>query len=536
MKAAYIIVGSGPAGSAVAARLSENPENTVLLLEAGDENNNELGRAQGTFGALWGTDANWNYQSVPQTHMNNRVVLVPRGKTIGGSSAINIGFWARGAEGDYDGWGELGLDGWNFASALEIFRRVENTDRGVTDPEFRGVSGNVVMETAETTSIIADKLLDAFVEVGLGPIADTNGATPYATSRVQTIHKDKYRHTIGDDYLTAEVRRRPNMTLLTKAYATKVNVETGRAVSVSFRHNGEEKIAEAEREIILCAGAINTPKLLMLSGIGPRDHLEDLGIPVVHDAPAVGSNLQDHLNVAVNVIAEAGVEGSAQAGSGPDDMTEWRFQRTGPATYLEGNGIGFFKLSEDANKPEFEIIPAYNPVLNDPQGEPYFNLEPGDRRSGYSINMVLLHPKSQGVLQLASADPKDNPVIDFNYFGDADDMDMVVNGFREVLKMTQTKALDPYTSQVSPSIDTSDEELKAFVLDNAGSVFHPVGTAKMGKDDDPSAAVDQRLRFKGIIGLRVADASVFPTLISGHTMAPTIYVGEQAAKFILRGE
>ena len=527
----YVIVGAGPAGSVLAARLSERADRSVLLLEAGGEVNNELGRAQGTFFLQWGGDADWGYQTTSQRALGGRTVYTPRGKAVAGSSAINVGVWTRGAAADYDQWEAPGLEGWNSRTAAEVFRRVEASVYAAADPN-RGGDGPIVMEPLEIDEPIPDLLLDAFVEAGLGSRGDVNGSNPFVAGRLETIHKDRYRHTIADAFLTPEVRRRPNLTIISDARATRILFDGSTATGVRYTTPEGELEASAAREVILSGGAINTPQLLLLSGIGPGDQLRAHGIPVVKDAPGVGMNLQDHIGVTVDVVAPSSVPIPEYPSTDPAAVAQWRFHRTGPATYFAGNSIGFFN-AEGGDQPEFELLGSYQQSMQDGQGRDLFEGIEGPR-AGYSWTLVLLHPSSSGTVSLSSSDPTAAPVIDPGYLTDPADVAALRRGLRTVFELTKTTSLHSLTEQVSPAVDSTEEELDEFICATATTLFHPVGTARMGAAGDAAAVVDDQLRVQGVAGLRVVDASVFPTLTSGHTMAPTIYVAYRAADLIAK--
>ncbi len=524
----YVIVGAGAAGPILAARLSENPATNVVLLEAGQENTYEAGRIQGAFFNLFGGEADWAYMTAAQPGLNGRQIYQPRGKVMGGSTAINVGAWLRGCRADYDGWAAAGATGWDFDAALKIFRRVEHTDRGPS--EWRGGDGPIRMADLPSPTSLADTLLRGFVEAGYGPLGDTAGRTPYAADRIQTIFPDRYRRTPADAYLDATVRARSNLTVITGAFVTRVLFEGARATGVIYRQDGVEHQVLVSGEVVLCAGAINTPQLLMLSGVGPAEHLREHAIAVVADVPGVGENLQDHLCARVRVLSAAGVEGSYPARSDEHAIAQWRADRTGPAAYWPENGVGFIATEPDAAGPDFELVFQYNPDLGD--GALFKGVTEADQRTGYTVGAILLQPASRGVIRLASADPDDHPLIDPRFLSHPDDLPAFVRGLRAAQRITQSPALSPYTDQVYPALDADDSKVGQFVRAEATNVYHPVGTAKMGDLADPLTVVDAHLRVRGVQGLRVADASVFPTVIRGHTMAPTVFVGERAAELI----
>lgn len=528
----YVIVGAGPAGSVLASRLTEHTDRSVLLLDAGGEVNNELGRAQGTFFMLWGGEADWGYQTTPQPELGGRSVYTPRGRAVAGSSAINVGVWTRGADADYDQWEALGLEGWNSRSAAEVFGRVEASVHAETDPR-RGGDGPIAMEPLDIDEPIPDRLIEAFVEAGLGVRGDVNGSDPFVAGRLETIHKDRYRHTIADAYLTPEVRRRPHLTIVSNAIVTQVLFDGTTATGVRYTTGEEQHEVTATREVILSGGAINTPQILMHSGIGPGAQLQTLGIPVVKDAPGVGANLQDHIGVTVNVVAPEEVPIPEYPSADPAAVAQWRFDRTGPATYFAGNSIGFF-TTRGGDQPEFELLGSYQQSMQDDQGRDLFDGVNGPR-AGYSWTLVLLHPASHGTVSLTSADPAAPPAIDPGYLKDPGDVTALREGLQAVFRLTRTTTLRSLTEQVSPGADSTDEELEEFIRQTATTLFHPVGTARMGSVGDATAVVDSQLRVQGVSRLRVVDASVMPTLTSGHTMAPTIYIAERAAEFITRG-
>jgi choline dehydrogenase-like flavoprotein len=529
----YVVVGAGTAGPVIASRLSEDPGVEVVLLEAGKENVYEASRTQGAFFTLFGSEADWQYETTPQPGIGGRAITHPRGRAVGGSCILNIGAWLRGVPGDYDAWASEGATGWDGADAVRTYLRVEDTDRGPT--ELRGSGGPITLSDLPSPTSLADTLLFAFTEAGYGPRGDADGATPYVADRYQSIFKARTRRTPADAYLTDEVRLRPNLSIITEAMVTKVLFEGTRASGVAYEKDGAEHVLEVEREVILSAGTINTPQLLMLSGVGPAAHLREHAIEVVADVPGVGENLHDHPTAPVVAIAPQGVGGSYLGDpTSEESLTQWRLDHSGPAAFFSQNGVGFVARTADDAVPAYELLFDYNPDItsDSPVGGP--TAEPGDvgPRSGYKVWAVLLHPKSRGTLRLASSDPHEKPIIDPGYLSDPDDRTQLVEAMRHAQKVTQSPSLEPYTEGVYPAVGAADSEFDEAILKSMYTTYHLVGTARMGDLADPLTVVDPELRVRDVTGLRVADASVIPSLISGHTIAPSVMIGEKMAELI----
>jgi choline dehydrogenase len=520
----YIVVGAGVAGSVLAARLSEQTEHSVLLVEAGDENPHDIGRSQGAFFLTWGGAKNWGYQSIPQAGLAGRVIDEPRGRAVGGSNVLNIGAWLRGRPEDYDAWEAAGATGWNAEAARQAYLAIEATDRGPSD--VRGSDGPVQMTDIATPTSLSETLLDAFVEVGLGVRGDSNGVDSDVADRYQTVFVDGVRRTVADAYLTPDVRARDNFSIRTGAHVTRVLIEDGRAIGIEIVVDGQVATIRARREVVLSSGSYNTPQLLMLSGVGPREHLESMGIPVVVDVPGVGSGLRDHVYSHVYTLSAPGVEGSVPGDLSDTAIQTWLDTHSGPAAYFSENGVGW--VSKDGSSaPDYELLLSYNtnPAMFEGTAD-------AAERSGVSIGAVVLQPKSLGSVRLASSDPFAKPIIDPAFFSVDEDMDSMVEAIRITQKMIAAPGLQPWAEQVFPAADATDEEIVAHIKADTATTFHPVGTAKMGADSDETAVVDPSLRVRGLSGLRVADASVMPQIIRGHTVAPSAFIGYRAADLI----
>lgn len=520
----YIIVGGGTAGPVVAARLTENPANSVLLIEAGKENTKEaIGFVNGA-GQMWAQDTNWGFNSTSQKGLKGREIMQPRGKVIGGSAAINIGSWSRGTAANYNSWN---VDGWDWNTVLKWYLKIEDSDRG--DNEYRGKGGPMKLETTPEGTYMTQIFKEASIEVGLGATDDLNGEDNEGFDVWQTIFKNGRRHNTIQNYLDG-ARLRPNLTIQTESFVSKVIIENGTAIGIEYFKDGAYHIIKANKEVILCAGTFATPKILMLSGIGPADYLKSLDIEVKKDLSGVGENLADHLRTDIGVTAPDGVGVSLRANpEDPKQLEEWRNSGYGPLSVLENTSASFFKSSPDVPVADLELMFNIN--------APVQWGAPPPKNAGYHIDVGFVQPKSRGTLRLASADPKDTILIDPNYLGDERDMQTYIKGIRKALEFFQTKALKPFTNEntLSLKVDATDAEIEEYIRNRAESIFHPIGTAKMGNDDDPMAVVNSKLQVRGIKNLRIADASVIPDLISGHTMAPTILVAERAADFIKKG-
>ncbi|MEU3980620.1 GMC oxidoreductase [Streptomyces sp. NPDC026672] len=528
----YVVVGSGPAGTVLASRLSEDPRISVTLLEAGEENTNEVGRIQGAFFKTWGTQQDWAYTTVNQPGLGGRSIAQPRGKAIGGSATINVGAWLRGVPADYDSWQRAGAARLSGAGAVAAFKALEDTSRAAASP-LRGGHGPVRLAPLEPATPLSGTLADAFTEAGFGPRGDVDAESPYVIDRFETIFPEHRRRTPADALLAADIRRRPNLTVVTGAHVTRVLFSGHRAVGVEFSQGDSRQELRAGRGVVLAAGAYNTPQLLMLSGIGPHKHLRSLRIGTLVDAPGVGANLQDHLGVPLRGLGRVGTTGSIPMDARPEWVAQWMRDRSGPANYFQENNVGFLKAFRNTPWPDFELLPSYNPDFG-ADGQYFADVSDKQRRAGYAITVVQLHPRSRGRLRLASADPMAKPVIDLGYLADPRDIEDFVVGLRTAHRMLRTRALAPYSEYVFPQRDADDEVYRALIRQDGHTMYHPVGTARMGRPSDPTAVVDPDFRVRGTANLFVADASVFPHLISGHTMAPSMYVGEVAARLIRR--
>ena len=518
----YIIVGGGTAGPVIATRLSENPNNNVLLIEAGKENTKEaIGYVNGA-GQMWTPDTNWGFNSTPQKGLKGRAIMQPRGKVMGGSASINIGSWSRGTAANYNSWN---LAEWNWENVMPWYKKIENSDKG--SEAYRGMNGPMLLETSPEGTFMTQKFKEACIETGIGYTEDLNGAQLEGFDVWQCIYRNGRRHNTINNYLN-KARLRSNLTIQTDTFVNRIIVENGVAIGVECAQGDNTYAIKGNREIIICTGTYATPKLLMLSGIGPADYLKSLGIKITQDLPGVGQNLADHLRTDIGVTAPDDVGESLRANpNDPQQLQEWRETGYGPLSVAENTSVAFFKSNQKLPAPDMELMFNINAPMQ--WGAP------PPKNAGYHIDVGFVQPKSKGDIKLATANPKDAMLINPNYLSHEDDIVTYVKGIKQALKITQTAALKPYTDPATRTlkVNATDEEIVEYIRGKAESIYHPVGTAKMGRDNDPMTVVNTKLQVKGIANLRIADASVIPDLISGHTMAPTILVAERVSEFII---
>ncbi|MBV2209901.1 MAG: choline dehydrogenase [Thermomonas sp.] len=524
----YIIIGAGSAGCVLANRLSEDPNVKVLLLEAGGRDWHPFVHMPAGLAKIAGmTSINWNYTTVPQPQLNDRVIWVPRGKLLGGSSSINAMCYIRGVPADYDEWAGRGAEGWQWQNVLPYFRKSECNERG--EDALHGGDGPLSVSDLRHINPLTRVFIEAGQQAGLRLNADFNGAQQEGVGLYQVTQRDGARCSAAVGYLNP-AKSRPNLTIRTHAQVNRITFEHGRANGVVCSVRGQGFHFEAAREVILSGGAINSPQLLMLSGIGPADTLRGLGIDVVHDASSVGENLQDHLDVTTLQHCRQPI--SYDRTSELKTAIQYFFGgHQGPGTSNVAEGAGFFRshLAPDARA---DIQLHFIPAMIDDHGR---HRLPGD---GYTMHACNLRPRSRGRVTLVSNRANDKPRIDPNYLGDAEgfDLQVMVECAKLSLDIFAQPAFAPYRGEFifPPQTPKTEADWIDFVRARAETVYHPVGTCRMGSD--AAAVVDPQLRVQGVAGLRVVDASVMPNLPGGNTNAPTIMIAERAAEMILSSD
>jgi choline dehydrogenase len=519
----YIVVGAGSAGCVLASRLTEDPACQVLLLEAGGEDDAPAIRIPALYGRLQDSPCDWADRTVPQTHLNGRRLFVPQGRVLGGSSSINYMIYIRGNRGDYDEWHRLGNEGWSYDDVLPYFVKAESNQ--TFSNGYHGTDGPLRVESHSPSNPLVERYLDAAREVGIPFNPDFNGEFQEGCGPLQATLSNRARCSAADAYLHP-ARARPNLTVLTHAQATKLIFTRERAVGVEYLHFGAAEQARAASEVIVSAGALRSPQLLMLSGIGPEGELKRRGIDVRLDLPGVGKNLQDHLHTRVRCeimqpLTFAPLPDETKAA----ELRKYEAHRSGAlgSNFLEAGA--FVKSEPKEAYPGLQLFFLMTLSPEYPEAGP-------QNRHGISFTSYINRPLSHGTVTLASSDPLDRPVIDFNYLSEPEDMRCALAGLQWNLRILYAKPFDDIRGEeLSPGVDVrSDADIGSFVRRTASTTWHPVGTCKMGNDE--MAVVDSRLRVRGMDGLRVVDASIMPAIVSGNTQAPTIMIAEKAADLI----
>jgi choline dehydrogenase len=506
----YVIVGAGSAGCVLAARLSEDPDVSVLLVEAGPPDTKETIHVPAAFGSLFKTDVDWDYATFPEAGCNNRMMYMPRGKTLGGSSSINAMVYIRGNRLDYDGWGA----GWTYEEVLPYFKRSEDNARG--ESEYHGAGGPLTVSESRSNNPMADAWIEAAVEAGFERNDDFNADAQDGVGRYQVTQRGGMRCSTSVAFLHPAMER-PNLTVETRMHVHRVVLDGTRAVGVAGEQDGEPVELRAEREVILCAGSYNSPQLLLLSGIGPADELTLREIEPVVDLPGVGRNLQDHVQIGGIWTTEEPV--SLILGAEPEYQEAFAERGEGPLSSNVAETGGFWRSRDDLDAPDLQFHCA--PVMFVDEGL-------GDAVAhGISFGACLLTPESTGTVTLRSNDPTAKPAIRHNFYAEPADVERVLVGLRKVYEIAQQEALAPYCRELwlGPESD-SDADLRAHMSRSSQVLYHPAGTCAMG------SVVDSELRVLGTEGLRVVDCSVMPQVVRGNTNASTIMIGERAADLI----
>lgn len=528
----YIVVGAGSAGCVLANRLTANGKYSVLVLEAGPSDKTPVVSTPGAFAYfMFSRKYNWAYNATPDPALRNgQPVFVPRGKVLGGSSSVNGMLYIRGQKEDYDHWAALGNTGWGFDDLLPYFKKSECNERGAD--AFHGDSGPLHVSDRQAQFPLTEAFIEAGQQAGFRFNPDFNGEDQEGVGYYQCTIKNGQRCGAARGYLHPALGRQ-NLTVLTEATVNKVVIEDKKAIGVSFSYKGQDLTFHADQDVILSGGAINSPQLLMLSGIGHQDHLAEHGIDCQHHLPGVGENLQEHVDACVLVKSKKKDGFTASLGGllrmAPDTL-KYVLKKEGKLSNSITEAGGFIKSRDELDRPDIQLHML--PLLFDDSGRDLKLMA----QHGYSCHVCVLRPKSSGTVKLKSADPVTAPDIDFNFFAHEEDKKVLVNGIRQLRKILAAPAFDGYRAEeLNPGIEAeTDDAIFDKIKQHIGLVYHPVGTCKMGHD--AMAVVNTELKVHGVKGLRVVDASVMPTLISGNTNAPTIAIAEKAAEMILNGK
>ncbi|MFI8479253.1 GMC family oxidoreductase [Pseudomonas sp. NPDC078700] len=524
----YIIIGAGSAGCVLANRLSADPKISVCLLEAGPEDTSPLIHTPVGVAAIIPTHhVNWAFNTTEQRGLNNKLGYQPRGKALGGSSSINGMIYIRGHHSDYEDWKNLGNQGWGYEDVLPYFRKSESYYGGAN--QYHGAEGELFVNR-QPSHPITQAFIDAGISAGHSHNQDFNGEEQEGVGAYDvTIHKGK-RWSTASAFLKPIREQRSNLKVITGALAERIILDGKKAVGVSIRQKGKSRQLKARKEVLLSAGAFGSPHLLMLSGIGPTEELAPQGIAVLHELSGVGQHLQDHPDVVISYRSpDTSLLGVSVSGSAKIGATLWQYLRHKTGSYASNcaEGGAFLKTDPSLDRPDIQLHSVIA-LLDDHNRKLRWG-------HGFSCHICVLRPKSVGSVGLSSSDPAVAPRIDPNLLGQEEDLQTLLKGYRMALEIIKQAPMAKYQLQDLYSANAqTDEQLKDVIRARADSIYHPIGTCKMGSDDD--AVVDQQLRVRGIDNLRVVDASIMPTLVGGNTNAGTIMIAERAAEWIIQDQ
>jgi len=522
----YIIVGAGSAGCVLANRLSASGKAKVLLLEAGGSDKDANVQIPAAFNKTFNTDKDWDYATTPQPHAHNRQLYMPRGKVLGGCSSINAMIYIRGHRADYDSWAESGCSGWGYDDVLPYFRRSEANE--TLSGEFHGTDGPLLVQEPRSLNVLSNTLVAAAGELGYPFTNDFNGAEQEGFGRYQLTQKKGRRWSSADAFLHPATSR-SNLQVITEAHVERVTTEGGRATGVVYSRKGQAQTVTASKEVVLSGGAINSPQLLMLSGIGPADHLKERGVDVILDLPGVGQNLHDHPVVPLmwRCTQNVSLDTADKLPRVLAQLPNYLLRKRGPFTSNVGEAGGFLKTRDDLPAPDLQYHFAPCFFVNHGRDNP-------PKGNAFTVAPTLVAPFSRGAVTLASADPHAKPLIDPHHLEDPRDLAVLVHGYHLAVKLVRSEAMKPFAGEAyDPDQDlTDDSAIEEHLKSKLEAIYHPVGTCKMGTD--PMAVVDPELKVRGIGGLRVVDASVMPSISRGNTNAPTIMIAEKASDLIMR--